>query len=657
MVYNMTKSKEILEFDIILNMLSEMAYSKAAKETIRTLTASLDQAEIILRQKETKEARILIDSIGLPPITAMKDMEEILQLTIKGSMLYPEQLTAVSLFLASCKRLKAYLKRAESLNVDIAFYGTSIHDLTNLFDEINLAIRNNQVEDSASKELKSIRRKMDDIQFDIKAKLEQIIRNKKSMFMDDYVSTRNGHYVLPVKKEYKNQFNGVVLDASQTGSTYFMQPTSIMKLEDELSLLKIDEENEIRKILYTLTALVHDNIDSITINMEAIQVLDFIFAKGKLSASMKAVPAKLNTDGIIEIINGRHPLLKADCVPLNFTLKDGNRGVVITGPNTGGKTVSLKTIGLFHLMAQCGLHIPCEKVNLPICNAVLCDIGDGQSISENLSTFSSHISNIINILEHSNHESLILLDELGSGTDPTEGMGIAIAILEELVQKKCLFVATTHYPQVKEYANQTTTIINARMAFDRETLKPLYQLEMGESGESCALYIAKRLGFPTHMLNRAYKEAYQNNNIIKASPITDSDLFSENDYTEKSMVAMTPTELKSVKKESQKEVLVSKASSQFEIGDSVMIYPQKKIGIVYKTANEKGEVLVQIKKEKHLINHKRHKINAKASDLYPEDYDFSIIFDSVANRKARHTMDRKHDETLEIHYDKEEFMK
>lgn len=655
MVYKMTKSKEILEFNIILGMLNEMAYSKAAKDTINHLTPSLDQGEIKLKQKETKEARILIDSIGLPPITAMKDMEEIIQLTMKGSMLYPEQLTAVSLFLASCKRLKAYLKRAESLNVDIAFYGSSIYDLNTLFEEINLAIRNNQVEDHASKELKSIRRKMDDIQFDIKAKLEQIIRNKKNMFMDDYVSTRNGHYVLPVKKEFKNQFSGVVLDASQTGSTYFMQPSSIMKLEDEMSLLKIDEENEIRKILYTLTALVHDNISSITMNMEAIGVLDFIFAKGKLSAAMKAIPATLNTEGVIEIVDGRHPLLKAECVPLNFTLKDGNRGVVITGPNTGGKTVSLKTIGLFHLMAQCGLHIPCEKVNLPICNAVLCDIGDGQSISENLSTFSSHISNIINILASSNHESLILLDELGSGTDPTEGMGIAIAILEELVEKKCLFVATTHYPQVKEYAKQTSTIINARMAFDRETLKPLYQLEMGESGESCALYIAKRLGFPAHMLNRAYKEAYQNQTIIKASPITNSDLFSTNDIRNANIARTTQGKLKSVKKESQKEELISKRSSQFEIGDSVMVYPQKKIGIVYKTANEKGEVLVQIKKEKQLINHKRLKINAKASDLYPADYDFSIIFDSVTNRKARHTMDRKHDDSIEIHYEKEEF--
>jgi DNA mismatch repair protein MutS2 len=641
------KYKIALEFDKIKAKLSEYAFAENTKSKLLEITPYMNRREVKAKIKDTTEARKLLDSMGLPPLPGMKDINKYLDLAEKGAMLTPEQLTQIAQFISSCKRTKNYLKKAETLGVDIAFYGGSILELSSLFEEINLAIRNNSVDDTASVELKSIRRKMDSVNNEIKTKLDNLLRSKKDWFNDGYVSKRNGHFVLPVRKEYKNQISGSVLDVSSTGSTYFMVPNTVLKLEEELSMLEIAEDNEIRKILYTLTSMVSENAVSIQMNMEAMETLDFIFAKAKLSADMKAIPAEINSNRYISIINGRHPLLNPhECVPLNFELGNGIRGIIITGPNTGGKTVTLKTVGLFSIMAQSGLHIPCESANICLNNNVLCDIGDGQSITENLSTFSSHITNIIHILENSDGDSFILLDELGSGTDPGEGMGIAISILEELQQKKCLFVATTHYPEVKDYASKTDGLINARMAFDRESLRPLYKLEIGEAGESCALYIAKRLGLPKRMLERAYKEAYCNE--IKESHSTIDATFL--DSMEENLDTNNKQRLNTI----QKEIIpkpVNTRSQRFQIGDSVVVYPQKKIGIVFQPANEKGEVGVQIQKAKQLINHKRLQLKAPASELYPADYDFSIIFDSVANRKARHKMGKGHQPDLIIEYD------
>lgn len=646
----MEKSMKSLEFNKIIEMLCENAVSENTKQRFLQLKPYLSEREVIAKIKDTTEARKILDHIGSAPIASMKDIKMLLELAEKGAMLIPQQLTQVGLFITCCKRMKGFLKRAESLFVDIAGYGGSIHELTNLSGEIDNNIRNNSVDDNASKELKDIRRKIEQIHSEIKSKLESQLRSKKEWFTDSYVSTRNGHFVLPVKREYKNMISGSVLDISSSGSTYFIEPTAVSKLKDELSLLEIAESNEVRRLLYVLSSLVGENAFEIQLNMEAMETLDFIFAKAKLSVDMKAIPASVNTDRKISIVNGKHPLIKpSECVPLNFTIGNGISGIVITGPNTGGKTVALKTVGLLHLMAQSGLHVPCEKADLCMNNAVLCDIGDGQSITENLSTFSSHITNIIHILSHTDRDSLVLLDELGSGTDPAEGMGIAISILDELINKNCLFVATTHYPEVKDYANKTNGLLNARMAFDRESLKPLYSLELGEAGESCALYIAKRLGLPKSMLDRAYSEAYLRNNTSRHH-IPEKD-FLDNlaDHVDASITPVITSKIE--KTVTQKPV--STRSQRFNIGDCVMVYPQKKTGIIFKRANEKGEVGVQIQKSKEFISHKRLQLTVAATEMYPEDYDFSIIFDSVANRKARHKMGKGYQAGLEIVYEKE----
>ncbi len=633
-----------LEFNLILDMLCNNAVSDNAKEKLKELRPYLSLREAGAKIQETTDARKILDSVGTPPLPSMKDIQKLLDLAQKGSMLTAGQLTLMGQFLASCRRMKNYLKKSEFLDVDIAFYGKSLLDLSPLLDEINQAIRNERVDDSATRELKDIRRKMELTKSEIRTKLENLLRSKKEWFTEGFISSRNGHYVLPVKKEYKHQVSGSTMDISSTGATCFIVPNTVLKLEEELSLLIIREENEERKILYTLTSLVYEEAVSIRLNMEALETLDIIFAKAKLSLDLKAVPAKMNEDGRITIVNGRHPLLKVkECVPLNFSIGDGIKGVIITGPNTGGKTVVLKTVGLLQLMAQSGLHIPCESADLCMTNTVLCDIGDGQSISENLSTFSSHITNIIEILGHSDKESLILLDELGSGTDPAEGMGIAIAILEELKAKGCLFIATTHYPEVKEYAAKTDGLVNARMAFDKESLKPLYLLEIGEAGESCALYIAKRLGFSKYMLRRAYEEAYRKIDKPAFRPV-DSSIFEDAQETVGTAV------LTRIKEEKDKKP-VGTRSGRFQVGDSVVVYPQKKIGIVFQAANEKGEVGVQIQKKKELINHKRLQLKASAGKLYPPDYDFSIIFDSVETRKARHKMEKGHQPDIHINYE------
>ncbi len=519
-------------------------------------------------------------------------------------------------------------------------------------EEIEGSIRNGRVDDSASPKLKDIRRKKDNAHQQIRSKLESILRGKKEWFADSFVSMRNGHFVLPVRKEYKNMVAGSLIETSATGGTCFIEPSVVRKLQDDISNLTVEEENEERKILYTLTSLVDEQLPVIKTNVDIMETLDIYFAKAKLSAQMKANAAEIHINRRISIKSGRHPLLnQSECVPLDFEIGNKTRGVVITGPNTGGKTVALKTVGLLSIMAQSGLHVPAETGSVfSMHNVILCDIGDGQSITENLSTFSAHITTINDILKQSTRESLILLDEVGSGTDPAEGMGIATAILEELKNKGCLFVATTHYPEIKDYARNTPGLVNARMAFDKESLKPLYKLEIGEAGESCALYIAKRLGFPAHLLRLAYEAAYKEYSIGKTYIRESHESFLRAIEKEKQTEIMSGQGSPVLIKETPKKSVPQNRSNKFNIGDSVMVFPQKELGLVYQKANEYGKIGVQIKGQKKLIPHKRIKLHVPASELYPPDYDFSIIFDTVENRKARHKMGKKHNPDLMIEY-------
>ncbi|RDU22016.1 endonuclease MutS2 [Anaerosacchariphilus polymeriproducens] len=638
--------KDMLEFDKIIDKLREYTVTEKAKERFKKLAPYLNEGELLSKLKETTEARKLLDTQGTPPLAAVDKIREIGEAAEKGELLSIEELEKVKQFATLSMRMIQYLKRCQEVENQLGGFGNGMVDLELLKEEIERCIRNGRVDDYASKELKEIRKKIERSENDIRLKLESILKGKKGYFSESFVSNRNGHYTLPVKKEHKLQVSGSVIDISSSGATYFIEPVSVAKLRDKLEELKIEENNEERRVLYIISSLVSDFKADILLNLDYIEELDYIFAKGKLSVEMDGKEARINTDRRINLVNGRHPLIdKKECVPLNISFGKEIKGVVITGPNTGGKTVALKTLGLCSVMAQSGLHIPCEEADICMNTNVLCDIGDGQSITENLSTFSAHMKNVIHIIEVADKDSFVLLDELGSGTDPAEGMGIAVSILEELNSIGCNFIATTHYPEVKDYASKTEGIINARMAFDKESLKPLYRLELGEAGESCAFYIAKRLGMSASMLERAYKEAYQTRVLASENKVSKY-LFQEEEKIKKERTAGNQITKKVDKPDSAKEKI-----DKFHIGDSVMVYPQKKLGIVFEPVNSKGEVGVQIQKKKMLVNHKRLKIKAFAKDLYPEDYDFSIIFDTVENRKARHQMERKYTEGLEITYE------
>lgn len=656
----MKNINDILEFNQILKKLSEFAVSEIAKEKLLHLEMILDEKICEMKIQETTEARRIIDSLGTPPISSMQFMNNIIERIQVGTMLEPEELMMVVSFIKGCHNMQRYLSRGEYLDCDLISYSRSFVDLEVLRELIEISIRNNEVDSEASSALKNIRRNIESKKESIKMRLEKVMQSKRAYLADSYILQRGGHYVLAVKKEYKHQVQGNVLDESRTGSTVFIEPVSIGKLQEELSLLEIEEDNEVRKILYSLTNEVENFIPEIKVNMEVMEVLDIAFAKGKLSVEMNGKGVPITVNGKLIIKNGRHPLLNAEqCVPLNFEMREDIRGVIITGPNTGGKTVTLKTVGLLTMMAQCGLHIPAEEgSHLIMRNQILCDIGDGQSITQNLSTFSAHIVSVIEILKQTTANSLVLLDELGSGTDPAEGMGIAIATLEALRNKNCLIVATTHYPEVKEYAQTAEGFINARMKFDKESLRPLYQLEIGEAGESCAFYIAEKLGFPKALIDLASLYTYgtknkKENEETQALSQYDNeerrkDTSSiDNQFTEavkavQNLVSQNDLQAPRLKAKPLKDpkAKAQELKQKFQVGDSVMVYPEKLKGLVFHTVDDSGKVGVQIQKSKRWVNVKRVKLLVAAKELYPEDYDFSIVFDSVANRKAKHKMNK-----------------
>lgn len=622
-----------IEFDKVKEMWAELAVTDWAKEKIREATFILSETELRRQIKDTSDARFLMEKLGAPPLQNINEIKEALLVAEKGDCLVPYQLERVEKVLVVIRRLKDYLARGKVYQNSLAYYDENLDELSELSREIAAKIRNGAVDDYASKELEQIRKQIVKCEEQMKQKAEQILRANKDCMADNYCTFRNGRICLPVKKDYKFKISGSVLDKSSTGSTLFIEPSGVAKYYEELQILKISEENEVYNILYTLSALVMASAPVLQEDLTMVEKLDFIFSKGKLSLDMDATEPKINTERRIKLSEARHPLMdRTVAVPLQFEVGENIRGIIITGPNTGGKTVAIKTVMLTCIMAQCGLHVTSKQADICMNSSYLCDIGDGQNLSENLSTFSAHITNVLEVLSEANKDSFVIMDELGSGTDPTEGMGIAIAILEELRKSGAIFLVTTHYPEVKEYAAKAEDIVNARMTFDKETLRPTYQMIIGQAGESCAFYIADRLGMPAEMLKVAIQAAYGEEAVSSYS-------FQS---TENNIIKKSTTKIAKSKTGKNNSELTAK----YKIGDSVMIYPEKKIGIVCMPINEKGVLRVQLPGRKIWINHKRVKLHVAATELYPEDYDFSIIFETVENRKKRHDMQRKYTDAV-----------
>lgn len=640
-----------IEFDKIKALWMNLAMTQRAKEQISQTSFFLSERELRKQLKDTTDARAMIEQAGTPPLQDVTMIQEILLAAAKGECLTPYQLERVENILVLIRRLKSYLQRAQMYENPLAYYEENLYEAEELREEIARQIRNGQVDDHASKELAKIRSQIVRCEEQMKLKAEQVMRSQKECMADQYCTFRNGRVCVPVKKDCRSKISGSVIDKSSTGSTFFIEPAGAAKYNEQLQLLRIEEENEVYRILYALTAMAASLSEAFDQNLALIEKLDFIFSKGKLSIDLGASEPLINTQRRIVLREARHPLMDREInVPLQFEMGERARGIIITGPNTGGKTVAIKTVMLNCMMAQCGLHVTCKEADICMNSSYLCDIGDGQDLTENLSTFSAHIKNVLKVLHEVNRDSFVIMDELGSGTDPAEGMGIAIAILEELKKSGANFLVTTHYPQVKEYADKEQDIVNARMTFDKETLSPTYQMVIGEAGESCAFYIADRLGMPGHMLQTAIRAAYGKKALSGSrfqyeAVSSDRKKGMENQpHHASDQAAHKIIKQKNIKK-------TGNLSEKFKRGDSVMVYPDHKIGIVCEPVNDKGCLRVQLPDRKIWINHKRVKLHVAADRLYPPDYDFSIVFDTVENRKKRHDMERKYMGEVTIEYE------
>lgn len=622
-----------IEFDKIKEIWMNLAVTESAKEKIRGLSFYLGESELRKQLRDTTDARDLIERLGEPPLQKVDEIRDILMMAEMGDCLTPYQLERIEQVLAAVRRFRDYLRRGKAFQNPLGFYEENLDAAEELREEIGRQIRSGAVDDYASRELQQIRRQMVRCEEQMKQKAEQVMRSNKECMADHFCTLRNGRICVPVKKEYKLKIAGSVVDKSSTGNTLFIEPASVAKYAEELQLLKISEENEVYRVLYTLTAMVAEAAAALKEDLAVIEKLDFILSKGKMSIDLDGAEPCINLERRIVLKDARHPLMdRAVNVPLQFKIGKEARGIIITGPNTGGKTVAIKTVMLNCMMAQCGLHVTCKEADICMNTSYLCDIGDGQNLAENLSTFSAHIKNVLEVLSEVGQDSFVIMDELGSGTDPAEGMGIAVAILEELRKSGAIFLVTTHYPEVKEYADKAPDIMNARMTFDKETLRPTYQMVLGEAGESCAFYIADRLGMPNEMLRAAIRAAY-GDAAVKAYQFRKKDT----DIEKKSSGRII---------RSKKNGGTRQLSTKYKLGDSVMVYPDQKIGIVCGTVNERGVLRVQLPGKKIWINHKRVKLHVAAAELYPEDYDFSIIFETAENRKIRHDMERKYTEKM-----------
>ncbi len=621
----MTQDMLSLGFDHIIEQLQEMAVSQSARRMLGGTEPILNESLCLARMEETTAARCVMENLGTPPLTETETTQAGLTAALQGGMLSPEDLCSVARFCAAVRRLRRYLRGASLCSAAIASWHTELPDLDLLEEDIGRSVREDAVLDDASPSLRDLRRRQEYTERGIREKLNQMILHHRKELADSYITRRGGTFVLPVQKRFQSQFPGRVVDTSGKGSTVFMEPSAVRSLRQELDQLQIDIDTEERRILWELSDRVAAEAESLENAIRVMTDLDVLFARAKLSLEMNARPAEITSERRIRLVNARHPLLNPEtCVPLTLDLSLPDAGIAVTGPNTGGKTVCLKTVGLLTLMAQSGLHIPCgEGTAIGMMDRVLCDIGDSQSISQNLSTFSGHITNVIRILRECSRDSLVLLDELGSGTDPAEGSGLAAAVLEELFRRGCFFMVTTHDPQIKQWAEQAKHVVSARMAFDQVTLQPLYRLELGKSGKSCAIEIARRLGMDEGLLARARQ-------VADSGPETRP----ERRYRPMP-VPSTRLQRRIIRKEGGFE--------RFSVGDSVLLLPDKKNAIVYRPADDDGNVIIQLQGQKRAVRHNRLKLLVPASELYPPDYDFSIVFDTVANRKAAHTMDRKFD--------------
>lgn len=507
-----TKVLTTLEYTKIIDLLTEKADSEPGKKLCRELVPSTDLSAIRTAQRETKDALARLFRIGSTSFGSNRDLGFSIRSLEIGSSLSMSELLKLASFLDNVSRIKTYGKkeREDFPNDSLDAYFEGLTPMTQLANEINRCILSEEeMADDASPRLKSIRRSKLSTNEKIHSQLTSMVNGAYRTFLQDAVITmRDNRYCIPVKAEYKSQVSGMVHDQSSTGSTFFIEPAAVVNLNNQLKELDLQEQEEIEVILSDLSSQAAVHTSELAADQKIMTTLDFIFAKAKLAMEQNATEPIFNTEHYIQIRKGRHPLLdKKKAVPIDVRLGKDFDLLVITGSNTGGKTVSLKTVGLFTLMGQAGLHIPAlDRSELSIFSEVYADIGDEQSIEQSLSTFSSHMTRVVHILQHADADSLCLFDELGAGTDPTEGAALAIAILNYLHDRGIRTMATTHYSELKIYALSTNFVENACCEFDVETLRPTYRLLIGIPGKSNAFAISSKLGLSDEIINAAKEQ-------------------------------------------------------------------------------------------------------------------------------------------------------
>ena len=603
---------EKLQLNEVKELIKVHCVSSLGKELIDKINPSSNLSILRRKLNENIEARRIIENSNYIPLEGLFNISPIIDKVEKGMILEPNELIKMEDFLRGCRKIKKFMADKEFYSPTLSSYSLNITECLNIEEEINYCIKNNKVDSCASKELKKIRRSIDIAEGRVKEKLNKFLTSSsnKKYIQEFIISKRDERYVIPIKASYKNEVDGVVLDTSSKGQTVFIEPSSVSKYSMELISLKSEEIAEEYKILSYLTELISEKISNIKLNIEVIGEYDMVFAKAKYSLNNNCITPKINNNGYINIVNGKHPLLKGNVVPLNFIIGKDYRSLIITGPNAGGKTVALKVVGILTLMTQCGFDIPCnEESEISIFDNIFVDIGDNQSIENALSTFSSHIKNIANIMNKSNNSTLILFDEICSGTEPNEGAGLAIAILEELYLKGCITVASTHYGEIKKFALLHPEFENAGMMFDKDTLEPLYKLTIGKSENSNALFISKKMG------------------------ISEKVLLKSKDYINDKSYNFDLLDRNKINKKVENVVENKEYYNLYEKGDKVKLLDYDDYGIVYEEMDKYNNIKVLYKNDFIEVNIKRVNPYLKAKDLYPADYDLNSLFTSYKDRK------------------------
>lgn len=609
---------EKLQYNELKQIVQSYCVSGLGKRLIDKQAPSTNIKVVNNRLQETTEARAIIDAEGHIPFVGITNIESIIDSLDKDIILQPSDLVSLSDFLRGCRKIKQFMQSKEFFAPTLASYAQSMSEMKTIEEEINFTIKGSRIDSSASRELKKIRFKKEATEEKINERLNKFLNNgtNKKYIQEFFISKKDDRYTIPIKASYKGQVPGAIIEVSSKGSTVFIEPQTVSKLSAELASLKVEEEMEEYQILATLSGMIVEELQKIKVNMELISQYDMVFAKAKYSKHIAGIQPKVNDHGYIKIVNGKHPLLPKDAIPLQFEIGKDYRSLIITGPNAGGKTIVLKTIGLLTLATMLGVHIAAEQgTEIAIFEHIFVDIGDNQSIENALSTFSSHMKNLSEIMNASNHRTLLLFDEIGSGTEPNEGAALAIAILEEFYHMGCLTIATTHYGEIKRYSELHSDFMNAAMQFDQETLSPLYQLVIGKSGDSNALWISRKMNMKESVLKRA--EAYMENK----------------DYQLKQV---NPDKIRQPKHKSEAVA----AKYDYKKGDRVKLLDHNDFAIIYKEMDQFYNVVVYYKGEMIEVNVKRITLNLPAQELYPEGYDLETLFTDFATRKMEHDINR-----------------